>query len=101
MSFDPQTTRAFVAGVCISLPGEVRRAKRQTRRSLRRQAGQRRRSAITCQVHYGADRAREALTLHYTDPSPGDLADLDQVDAFIRQYAHIALVIARCEVTHA
>lgn len=99
MTADPQaTTTAFVAGMCISLPREVRRAKRVVTRRLRKQAGHYRRSEIRCQVHYGADRAREALALHYTDPSPADVAELDQAHAFIADYRHVALVVARCEV---
>ena len=103
MSIAPDAGTAIAAGVCIAHPRDVRRATRETARILRKQAARRRRSPITCQVYYGHDRAREALAVYYTDPTPGDLADLDQLHAFLTQFATVqcALVVAHCEVSHA
>jgi hypothetical protein len=100
MSIDPHAGTAVNAGLCHRTRREIRRTIRRTARTLRREAGARQVSHITCRLYEQPDEIRHALAVCYADPTPGELAELDQLHAFLARHEHACvLVLATCEVT--
>jgi len=101
-AIEPHAGTAIYSGLCTNRPREVRRSVRFAAKTLRRAAGARRRSPVSCQLYNGAAQARAALAAAYPEPTTGDLAELDQFNTFLdRHDGRCVLIIATCEVTHA
>ena len=92
----------MMPAVCLDRPRHIRKTQRLTRDALIVMTGERRTSAVWFAQYHGADAARNAmrnLGLD-TDPSPAELAELDQVHTFLTEAGDGAvLIVAACEVT--
>ncbi len=102
MELDSHPGLVMTPAVCIDRPRQIRKAQRATRDALIDIAGQQRTSEVWFAQYHGADAARNALSnlVADADPSPAELAHLDQVHTFLAQLGkHAVLVVAACEVT--
>jgi hypothetical protein len=102
MDLDSRAGMVMMPAVCTDRPRQIRKAQRATRDALIDIAGQQRTSEVWFALYHGADAARNALRNLFADaePSPADLAHLDQVHTFLTQLGeHAVLVVAACEVT--
>ena len=103
MDLDSRPGLVMTPAVCIDRPRQIRKAQRATREALIDLAGERRTSKVWFAQYHGADAARNALrNLGIdADPTPADLARLDQVHTFLTRLGeHVVLVVAACEVTN-
>ena len=90
MELDSHPGLVMMPAVCIDRPRQIRKAQRATRDALIDIAGQQRTSEVWFAQYHGAD----------AEPTPADLAHLDQVHTFLAQLGkHAVLVVAACEVT--
>jgi hypothetical protein len=95
VSLDDLAGRPVVAGLCPPTRREIRRTIRDTVRVLRRGAGLRLATVITCRVYDDPDEIRRVLAACYADPTPGELALLDQFHAHLdRHQRRCVLVLA-------
>jgi hypothetical protein len=100
VSRDDIAGTAVTAGLCPRSRREIRRTIRHTARTLRRDVGPALAGVITCRIYDDPDEIRRVLAVCYADPSPGELALIDQYHAHLNQHPHRwALVVATCHVT--
>jgi hypothetical protein len=102
MDLDSRPGLVMMPAVCTDRTRQIRKAQRATRDALIELAGDRRASEVWFAQYHGADAARNAMrNLGIdADPTPADLAHLDQVHTFLTQLGkHAVLVVAACEVT--
>jgi hypothetical protein len=102
MDLDSHLGLVMMPAVCIDRPRQIRKAQRATREALIDLAGERRVSEVWFAQYHGAEAARNALRNFGidADPTPADLAHLDQVHTFLTALGkHAVLIVAACEVT--
>jgi hypothetical protein len=103
MDLDSRPGVVMMPAVCPDRPRQIRKAQRATREALIELAGDRRASEVWFAQYHGAEAARTAmrnLSID-ADPTPADLAHLDQVHTFLAALGrHAVLIVAACEVTH-
>jgi hypothetical protein len=102
MELDSRPGLVMMPAVCIDRARQIRKAQRTTREALIELTGERRASEVWFAQYHGVDAARDAMrNLGIdADPTPADLAHLDQLHTFLAQLGkHAVLVIAACEVT--
>ena len=102
MDLDSRPGLAMMPAVCLDRPRQIRKTQRLTRDALIVMTGDRRTSAVWFAQYHGADAARNAMrNLGIdADPTPADLAQLDQVHTFLTDAGdHAVLIVAACEVT--
>jgi len=103
MDLDSRPGLVMMPAVCIDRPRQIRKAQRATRDALIDIAGPQRTSDVWFAQYHGADAAGNALRTLVADaePSPAELAHLDQVHTFLNALGkHAVLVVAACEVTN-
>jgi hypothetical protein len=103
MDLDSRPGVVMMPAVCTDRPRQIRKAQRASRDALIDLAGERRTSEVWFAQYHGAEAARNAMrNLGIdADPTPADLAHLDQVHTFLTALGnHAVLIVAACEVTH-
>jgi hypothetical protein len=102
MDLDSRPSLAMMPAVCFDRPRQIRKTQRLTRDALIAETGARRRSSVWFAQYHGADAARNAIRNLgiEADPTPADVAQLDQVHTFLAEAGeHAVLIVAACEVT--